>query len=536
MTDAASGLGGTKKKKGAALVLVGLGALLLMSGKRKASGAWKPSAPPAPAGGVIPWPTIPGTEYPPPQPTGGQPTVPVSVPLPNVPGVDPAVIARTAAAIMSGNPATMRAEAAKLRKEGYLTQATDLEGLAAQQEAIIAAYNAGVPVPPLPPKPVTPAPPLAPPVVPPYVPPVVPPYVPPVVAPPPAPTAPRVLKAGMTGLDVKAWQTDLRDAGFPTMLIDGTFGPQTDRATRDFQIDSGVPVDGYVGPVTLAARGKPPVLGKRLLKLSSEGPAVRSWHIALSADGFKAPTYGLFDAGTDTATRQYQRDRNLAADGIVGPLTWAAVGPKAAGALIGAAASKPLTITPSTWRSPLKEGMTGNDVGEWQLVLQRDVDTALKIDKAFGPITKARTITWQKARGLTADGAVGPLTRTALGTRTSFTSTIVAGSVALLTSPSSAPDELAVRLSVHLATATRGREDRTLVQRFQAAQGLKATGAYGPGTAAALLGQGLIPAAPFYWSGKGSSAQRSTYRRELEARAELDPMRADEWRAALRGV
>jgi peptidoglycan hydrolase-like protein with peptidoglycan-binding domain len=37
------------------------------------------------------------------------------------------------------------------------------------------------------------------------------------------------------------------------------------------------------------------------------------------------PTSGSFDAGTEAAVRQFQRDRCLAPDGIVGPRTWATI-------------------------------------------------------------------------------------------------------------------------------------------------------------------------------------------------------------------
>jgi peptidoglycan hydrolase-like protein with peptidoglycan-binding domain len=35
------------------------------------------------------------------------------------------------------------------------------------------------------------------------------------------------------------------------------------------------------------------------------------------------PTTGRFDAGTEAAVRQFQRDNGLVPDGIVGPRTWA---------------------------------------------------------------------------------------------------------------------------------------------------------------------------------------------------------------------
>jgi peptidoglycan hydrolase-like protein with peptidoglycan-binding domain len=37
------------------------------------------------------------------------------------------------------------------------------------------------------------------------------------------------------------------------------------------------------------------------------------------------PTSGIFDAGTEAAVRQFQRDKGLTPDGIVGPRTWATI-------------------------------------------------------------------------------------------------------------------------------------------------------------------------------------------------------------------
>jgi peptidoglycan hydrolase-like protein with peptidoglycan-binding domain len=37
------------------------------------------------------------------------------------------------------------------------------------------------------------------------------------------------------------------------------------------------------------------------------------------------PTGGIFDAGTEAAVRQFQRDKGLTPDGIVGPRTWATI-------------------------------------------------------------------------------------------------------------------------------------------------------------------------------------------------------------------
>lgn len=72
-----------------------------------------------------------------------------------------------------------------------------------------------------------------------------------------------------------------------------------------------------------------------------------------------------------------------------------------------------------------------------------------------------------------------------------------------------------------------------MVEDFQRLQGLKPTGAYGPGTAAALITRyGLRPPNPFYWPSEHSRIARRNYRELLLAQARKDPARAREWQAA----
>lgn len=65
----------------------------------------------------------------------------------------------------------------------------------------------------------------------------------------PASTAPRLLKRGDTGEDVKAVQAKLN------INPDGSFGPATEAAVRAFQTARGLTADGKVGPATRGALG-----------------------------------------------------------------------------------------------------------------------------------------------------------------------------------------------------------------------------------------------------------------------------------------
>ena len=63
----------------------------------------------------------------------------------------------------------------------------------------------------------------------------------------------RVLRRGHVGWDVSALQFRLARRGASPGLVDGRFGPATDRAVRVFQRRAGLAVDGVAGPATRGA-------------------------------------------------------------------------------------------------------------------------------------------------------------------------------------------------------------------------------------------------------------------------------------------
>ena len=62
----------------------------------------------------------------------------------------------------------------------------------------------------------------------------------------------RQLTKGCTGEDVKSLQALLIRCGYD-LGVDGSFGPVTDAAVREFQRDAGLGVDGVVGAITMSA-------------------------------------------------------------------------------------------------------------------------------------------------------------------------------------------------------------------------------------------------------------------------------------------
>ncbi|MCW2621146.1 MAG: N-acetylmuramoyl-L-alanine amidase, partial [Frankiales bacterium] len=138
-------------------------------------------------------------------------------------------------------------------------------------------------------------------------------------------SVPQIFRLGDSGPAVAEIQTLLQRQGLLLRGEDG-FGPDTDRAVREFQQGRGVSVDGIVGPETyralVAARWQ---LGDRLLSLASRpytGDDVAALQERLLELGFDAGRVdGVFGVRTQTALRGLQREYGLTADGACGPAT-----------------------------------------------------------------------------------------------------------------------------------------------------------------------------------------------------------------------
>lgn len=60
----------------------------------------------------------------------------------------------------------------------------------------------------------------------------------------------KTLQKGDFGDEVKQWQMFLQSAGYKIPVVDGAFGPTTERETLKFQIKNNLKADGVVGPKT----------------------------------------------------------------------------------------------------------------------------------------------------------------------------------------------------------------------------------------------------------------------------------------------
>jgi len=128
--------------------------------------------------------------------------------------------------------------------------------------------------------------------------------------------------------------------------VDGTFGPETERAVRHAQALHHLHVDGVVGGETWSALGikdhavlhpvKPRHATHRSSVHSTEpathsqatppAPTSRADAVKRLQEALHVQADGTFGAETEAAVKHMQAARGIAVDGVVGPETWSALG------------------------------------------------------------------------------------------------------------------------------------------------------------------------------------------------------------------
>lgn len=239
----------------------------------------------------------------------------------------------------------------------------------------------------------------------------------------PVPT--RTLKKGMTGADVKWLQAALKKMG-ASITIDGDFGPATETKVKWAQKLLGLTQDGIVGPATrnkikarIGSSGGGSSGGgsssggtgnypepTRVLKAGMSGDDVKWLQAAFNKLGGSFSVTGYFGTQTLAAVKDFQRQKGLTVDGIVGPATRS----KIKAAISGGAGNYPEPTR------VLRKGMTGDDV-KWLQAGLKKIGYTISVDGMFGTGTLNCVLEFQRSVGLTADGAVGPITRAALKAR-----------------------------------------------------------------------------------------------------------------------
>ena len=258
------------------------------------------------------------------------------------------------------------------------------------------------------------------------------------------------LRRGARGEEAEALQQQLKALGYYDGPLDGDFGPGTEAAVKAFQQAQGMAVDGVAGPNTLAALGaagtKPPAATAppavpepapappspqplpeapaRVFRNGSRGAEVRKIQEQLAGLGFyRGPLDGDFGPGTEAAVKAFQQAQGMAVDGVAGPNTLAALGAagtKPPAATAPPAVPEPAPAPPSPQPLPeaparvFRNGSRGAEVRKIQEQLAGLGFYRGPLDGDFGGGTLSAVKVFQRAKGLGADGEVGPNTWRAL--------------------------------------------------------------------------------------------------------------------------
>ena len=251
------------------------------------------------------------------------------------------------------------------------------------------------------------------------------------------------LKVGMSGDAVKQMQQKLKDLGYYTGSVTGSFGNVTWEGVRKFQKANGLTADGVAGPKTLAALygttggtssgsgtgtgstttgSSDTVTVNATLQVGSRGTDVKNLQTRLKELGYLTGSAdGVFGTATETAVKAFQKANSLTSDGVAGPRTLNRINSSSAVAASGSSSS---TVTNDT-STLLKYGMKNMQaIKDMQTRLTELKYYSGAITGNFGDLTFKAVKAFQSANGLTADGIAGKNTLTKLYA----TSAVAAGS------------------------------------------------------------------------------------------------------------
>jgi len=220
----------------------------------------------------------------------------------------------------------------------------------------------------------------------------------------------------------------LRLTNMPAVLVESAFiNNPADMARFDVNrvamaIAEGIrevfPLNGSSGGSGGGSVSMPPYPGV-VLRVGARGESVRQVQRCLNRVSARQPSIqrltedGAFGPRTLDAVTTFQRIFGLAADGTVGPLTWAALARECSGDSGSGGSFPPYPGV------VLRAGASGESVRQVQrclnsVSLRHPSIQKLVEDGAFGSRTLDAVTTFQRIFGLSPDGAVGPATWAAL--------------------------------------------------------------------------------------------------------------------------
>lgn len=250
---------------------------------------------------------------------------------------------------------------------------------------------------------------------------------------------------GSSGTQVQYLQQNLIGLGYLTGTADGSYGPRTVEAVRQFQADFGLAADGKAGNATQTAVRNAIVRLQVELKRAGFAPG--------SADGH-------FGNKTRTALKEYQSDRGLKVTGVADGKTWSRINGGSGGMRAGATVPR---------------GSAGTQVRYLQQALIGLGYLSGSADGKYGAQTMEAVRDYQRAYGLRADGSAGPDTMTSLR-----------NTISTLQSDLSRKGWYSGSID-----GVYGNGTRSAVKAYQQNVGVNATGVAGPKTMQKLYGYSL---------------------------------------------
>ncbi len=214
------------------------------------------------------------------------------------------------------------------------------------------------------------------------------------------------LQDGDKGDDVKKLQQRLKELGYYSGSVDGSFGSGTLSAVRAFQSAMQLTVDGKAGPATQRALYGTAAKAEdtsKTLELGSEGSAVNKLQYALYELGYyQDKINGVYTQNTANAVREFQINNKLSpVDGKAGSATLS---------LLYSSLAKPAAAESSSY-STLKIGSKGESVVQVQSALKSLGYTSREATGEYDQETFDAVKAFQSRNGLTVDGEAGSVTQ-----------------------------------------------------------------------------------------------------------------------------
>ncbi|WP_245808854.1 C40 family peptidase [Shouchella patagoniensis] len=255
------------------------------------------------------------------------------------------------------------------------------------------------------------------------------------------------------------------------------------------------------GVVAVAPQEADAALGDRTLKQGMSHSDVTELQNVLKEKGFftYGTSTGYFGTYTRDAVRAYQKENNLAVDGIAGPQTLGSLKGKSVSAPNSSNASNGGNSAPASNTSLMRIGSQGSNVTALQDKLRSLGFFNQSSTGYYGTVTRDAIRNYQKANGLQVDGIAGPQTQSALNgnsstsapSKPSESKPVSTNTTLRIGNQGGQVTDLQKQLRSlgylnENATGYFGEATRSAVREFQRTNGLQVDGIAGPQTLSKL--------------------------------------------------